>query len=201
MFWSLLYRENVIVSIVTWQRVIFCEVLSFTVLRGSYCEHCYMIERNIVRGSGLYSIEREFLWALLHDREKYVAWFWALLYREWVIVSIVTWQREICCEVPGFTLLRGSYCEHCHMTERNIVRYSGLYCIERDLLWALLHYREKYGARFGALLYREGVIVSIVTWQREIWCEVLGFMYREGFIVSIVTWQREILCEVPGFTV
>ena len=48
------------------------------------------------------------------------------------------------------------------MTERNIVRGSGLYCIERELLWALSHDREKYCARFWALLYREGVIVSIV---------------------------------------
>jgi len=61
------------------------------------------------------------------------------------------------------------------MTERNIVRGSGLYCIERELLWALSHDREKYCARFWALLYREGVIVSIVIWQREILCVVLGF--------------------------
>jgi len=134
-----------------------------------------MTERNMVLGSGLYCIERELLWALLHDRQKYFASFWALLYREWVIVSIVTRQREMCCLVLGFTVQRGSYYEHYYIKERNIVQESGLYCIERELLWALLHDREKCCARFWALLYREGVIVSIVTWQREIWCEVLGF--------------------------
>ena len=49
-----------------------------------------MTERNVVRVSGLYCIERELLGARLHDREKYCAWFWALLYREGVIVNIVT---------------------------------------------------------------------------------------------------------------
>ena len=63
----------------------------------------------------------------------------------------------------GLYCIEWSYCEHCYMTERNVVRGSGLYCTERDLLCALLHDREKYCARFWALLYREEVIVSIVT--------------------------------------
>ena len=71
---------------------------------------------------------------MLHDREEYFARFWALVYREGIIVSIVTRQRKILCEVLVFTVKRESYCEHCYMTERNIVRVSGLYLIERELL-------------------------------------------------------------------
>jgi len=37
-----------------------------------------------------------------------------------------------------------------------------------------------------SLLYAEEVTVSIVTWQREIWCEVPGFRCSAVDILAVV---------------